>query len=158
MKYIFLLLIFLISCQEGLEPKLIPNSYIGGIITFKGGSNSWPDTVTALRVVAFKNDNPEVFFEEIAQGNAYFDFASLPIRVDSIEWKINIPDPPVELKYIAVALQPTSDILKQIVVGVYTISGDKTLPSWVKVDIGDTFNNLNIEVDFDDLPPQPFDN
>lgn len=158
MKYIFLLLIILISCQEGLEPKLIPSSFIGGVITFKGGISSWPDSVTALRVVAFKNDNPEVFFEEIAQGNAYVDFTSLPIRVESIEWFLNIPDPPVEIKYIAVALQPTSDILNQIVVGVYTISGDKTQPSWVKVDNGDTFNNLNIEVDFDDLPPQPFDN
>ena len=158
MKYIIALLLILISCQEGLEPKLIPNSFIGGKITFKGGGDSWPDSVVALRVVAFKNDNPEVFFEEIANGNAYVDFASLPTRVDSTSWILNIPDPPVELKYIAVALQPTADILTQIVVGVDTISGDKTQPSWVNVKIGDSFNNLNIEVDFDDLPPQPFDN
>lgn len=158
MKYLFLLFFILISCQEGLEPKLIPNSTIGGVIIFKGGKDAWPDSVFALRVVAFKNDNPETLFEEIQNGNAYFDFNSLPLRVDSASWVLNIPNPPVEIKYIAVALQPTIDLFGQVVVGVYTTSGDKTKPSWVNINIGESYNNLNIEVDFDDLPPQPFDN
>ena len=86
----------------------------------------------------------------------FVDFNSMPLRVDSTSWELLITDPPVELKYIVVALQTNTNIFNQHVVGVYTISGDKNNPSWIKVEKGESFNNINIEVDFENLPPQPF--
>ena len=152
-----LLSALIFSCQEGLEvPEYIPESYIRGTITYKGGADTWPDSVVAIRVGAFKNDKPESFQDEVLSGNVYVDFNSLPLRVDTTSWEIKIDDPPVELKYIVVALQSSNDIFKQQVVGVYSITGDKTSPSWIKVEVGESVNNINIEVDFDNLPPQPF--
>jgi hypothetical protein len=158
LKLIILILTsVLFSCQEGLKaPDYVAPSYLRGTITYKNGADSWPDSVVAIRVGAFLNDKPESFQDEVLNGNVFVDFNSLPLRVDSSNWELLITDPPVELKYIVVALQSNTNIFNQQVVGVYTISGDKSNPSWIKVEKGESFNNINIEVDFENLPPQPF--
>jgi hypothetical protein len=147
------------SCQEGLEPPPPDQkSFIGGKITYLGGADSWPpeDSVHAVRVVAFKDYPPQDIITELISGNAYFTLESLPFFVDTVSFSIEIPDTPVTFKYIAVALQYTDDIMTQLAIGVFTLTGDKTLPSPVELNTGERINNINIEVDFNDLPPQPF--
>jgi len=156
-KYIILLLLF-ISCSEGLKVEIIEDSYIRGVIYYKGGQSNWPDSVVAVRIGAFKTDDPSSFQNELLNGNVYVDFNSLPLFVDSTSFELLISDPPVELKYIAVALQSNNDIFNQKIIGIYSIDGDKTKPSSIYIEKGKSINNLTIEVDFNDLPPQPFDN
>jgi hypothetical protein len=147
------------SCQEGLEPPPPEQkSFIGGKITFIGGSDNWPpeDSVYAVRVVAFKDYPPQDIITELISGNAYFTLESLPFFVDTATFSIEIPETPVTFQYIAVALQYTDDIMTQRAIGVYTLTGDKTQPSQVELNTGERINDLDIEVDFNDLPPQPF--
>ncbi|MGA2296328.1 MAG: hypothetical protein ABSG15_02140 [FCB group bacterium] len=161
--YIILLtlLVWLSACNEGLAPPPAGcKTYLNGLITYKGGKSAWPkDSVYDIRVAAFKNypfkDNSSIF-DEIASGNAYFNFTSLPLRVDTSGFSFEIKDTPVDLKYIAVALQyDSTTITAQKVIGLYTITGDRTKPSSIIINKCDSVF-INIIVDFDSLPPQPF--
>jgi hypothetical protein len=160
MKYLFLIITILLinSCSEGLKVDIIEDSYLRGTIYYKNGANNWPDSVVAVRVGAFKTDDPSNFQLEVLTGNVYVDFNSLPLRVDSTNFELLITDPPVELKYIAVALQKNTDIFNQQIIGIYTITGDKSQPGSIMIEKGKSVNNIKIEVDFDNLPPQPFGN
>lgn len=160
MKNLILLLFFFLlnSCSEGLQVDIVEDSYLRGTIYYKGGANSWPDSVVAIRVGAFKTDDPSNFLNEVLLGNVYVDFNSLPLRVDSTNFELLIKDPPVELKYIAVALQKNLNIYEQTIVGLYSDSSDNTKPKTIRIEKGKSVNNIKIEVDFDNLPPQPFDN
>lgn len=152
-------LILIASCQEGLQPPPAEQkSFIGGQITFVGGSDNWPsdDSVLAVRVVAFKDYPPKDIMTELLSGNAYFTMESLPLFVDTASFSIEIPETPVVFEYIAVALQYTEELTSQLAIGVYTLSGNKSEPSPVQLQTGEKRNDIDIEVDFDDLPPQPF--
>lgn len=161
-SFIFLssiIILFLLdSCNEGLvPPDKITKSYLNGIITYKNSKDGWPakDSTYAIRVVAFKSYPPGNIIEEIQTGNAYLTLNSLPLFVDSSSFSLEIPNPPIELKYIVIALQYDSSFFAQKAVGVFTTSGDKTKPSSIIIEGGKTYN-INIDVDFTDLPPQPF--
>ena len=158
---LLLILIWLSACNEGLAPP--PSgckTYLNGLITYKGGVSAWPaESVYAIRVAAFKNypfsDNSSII-TEIENGNAYVNFTSLPLRVDTCGFSFEIKDTPVDLKYIAVALQYNdTDITAEKVVGIYTETGDRTKPSSIIINKCDSVF-INIIVDFDSLPPQPF--
>lgn len=154
----FLLLIFSIACDEGLQPSPpIAKSYLSGLITYIQGKDKWPpaDSVIDIRVVAFKNYPPKNILEEITKGEAFFT-NSLPFFVDTSSFFLEIPKPPITLKYIVVAQQYAS-LLDWRVVGVWTLSGDYTKPSSIDVEPGASYPGLNINVDFENLPPQPFD-
>jgi hypothetical protein len=157
---IFILLFY--ACNTGLDPtKEIynkPESFLKGRIIYLNGKDSWPskDSVFAVRVVAFKNYPPDDIISEIISGNAYFIFESLPLFVDSSDFSITIPDPPVELKYIAAALQYADTLTAQLAIGVFTESGDNTKPSSINIQPGKEYF-IYINVDFNNLPPQPFD-
>jgi hypothetical protein len=161
-KYIFSFLVIILlasSCQEGLEPPPPEGrSFIEGNITFVGGSENWPseDSVYAVRVVAFKNYPPQDIMTELLTGNAYFTLESLPFFVESATFSIEITETPVVFEYIAVALQYTNELTSQLAIGVYTLSGNKAEPSPIELNKGEIINNIDIEVDFNDLPPQPF--
>jgi hypothetical protein len=148
------------ACSGGLEPHdaAVPKSYFAGKIYYKGGVAAWPskDSVFAIRVVGFKVFPPKDIINEVISGNAYFNFVSLPMFVDSSSFKIDIPNSPVEIKYIAVALQFTDSLTAQRAIGVYTIDGNPNNPSSLLITKGKYFDNININVDFNNLPPQPF--
>ena len=106
-----------IACDGGLEPAPVASkSYIKGRIHYKG---DWPkpDSIFDLRAVAFKNFPPANLLTEIMSGQAYFLQDSLPYYVDSTDFILEIPDPPVTLKYIAIA-QRYGDLLSWRAVGV----------------------------------------
>lgn len=162
MKKLFaFLLILLVACDGGLNPETSKNistrALLTGKINFINGKDGWPppDSVYAIRVVAFKNYPPGDIIQEILTGNAFFTFNSLPFFVDSAFFSIEIQSAPVELRYIVVAQQYSDTITAQRAIGVYTESGDKSKPSPVKLFGGDSIF-IEIEVDFNNLPPQPF--
>ncbi|MCX7736396.1 MAG: hypothetical protein N2319_06750 [Candidatus Kapabacteria bacterium] len=160
LTYILLIFIFS-SCDMGLAPKEpTKKSFISGIITYKGGTNNWPppDSVLEIRLVAFKNyplSDSSSILRELTEGNAYFTLDTLPRFVEKANYSLEITDPPALLKYIAVA-QRYGNLFQWRVIGVYSETGDNTKPSSVMVNPGDSLKNINIEVDFLNLPPQPF--
>jgi hypothetical protein len=156
--------IFVNGCQEGLSPKpnIIINSvsYVNGMIIFKGGKAKFPDSSSCygIYVAAFKDFPKDSlgFLGEVLKGNVYVKFKSLPYPADSNEFSIEIKDAPVDLQYIVVAMQTDSvNIQAQRAIGVYTLTGDNKVPSAISVAKGKTYNII-INVDFDNLPPQPF--
>jgi hypothetical protein len=160
--YISLLLpavLGLTSCDGGLMPiPVAGKSYITGKITYKGGASAWPvkDSVLGIRVAAFQDYPPSDILTEFQNGTAYFSSISLPFFADTTTYWLEIPHAPVNLKYIAVAQQYDSSLFSQRAIGVYTTNGDVNTPSQINVGYGTTIRNINITVDFKNLPPQPF--
>ncbi len=163
-KFIIVILSLLISCQEGLKPDIENSteikSKLNGRIIYKGGKEKFPDSSKCfgIYVVAFKSfprDSANII-NEILSGNAYLKFESLPYPADSSDFDIEIPDPPVNIEYLVVAMQTDSvNIQSQRAIGVYTETGDNTKPSTIKILPRDSIF-VKIFVDFDNLPPQPF--
>ena len=159
---LFIIILALSACDGGLAPpdKSIAGgkSYLSGTITYKGGTTEWPpaDSVYGIRVVAFKTYPPKDIITEVISGNAYLKFESLPMFVASSTFSLEIGDPPVDLKYIVVAQQYDTLVTSQRAIGVYTTSGDNTKPSDISIEPGRNYI-ININVDFNSLPPQPFD-
>lgn len=155
--YFAVLALVATACDGGLKPpdeEPVGKTYLSGKIYYKNGAESWPpkDSVVAVRVVAFKKFPTENIIDELDQ--AYFEFDSEPLFVDSSEFSIEIPDAPVELEYVAVA-QQYGALVDQRVIGVYSEIGDGKTHSKIAIQAG-VDNKINIYVDFDDLPPSPF--
>jgi hypothetical protein len=153
------------SCGEGLAPLNDKGSgpgFIKGTIRYVNGRNGWndsKDSLIAVRAAAFTvyplPDSAGIINELLA-GRAYVSgLETLPIRVDSAQYIISITQSPVLIRYIAIALQYTSDLNSQRVIGVYSTAGDNKQPSPLYVPAGDTVT-ADITVDFNNLPPQPF--
>lgn len=160
MKYFFLILTFIVisSCDGGLAPTpASEKSYLKGSIKFVKGIENWPseDSIFAVRAAAFKTMPDSNIILSILSGQAYFTGESLPMFTDSANFSFEISDAPVNIVYIVVVMQFTSDILSQRVIGVYTTNGDKTKNSELFIEKGKSYD-ISIEVDFDDLPPMPF--
>lgn len=151
-----LLIVVLISCNEGLAPPpAISPSYIKGNLTYKGGKSKWPpsDSVKDIRVVAFRNYPPKDVVSEVTNGTAFFTDSKLKF-VDSDTFSIVIAKPPLDIQYLVVA-QNYGTILQWHAIGVYSISGDNTKPTTINITPGKVYN-ADINIDFDNLPPQPF--
>lgn len=160
-KLFYILIVFLtffqIACQEGLNPEFgRKEANIYGKLIVVSGINSWPppDSALELRIVAFKEYPPKDIIGEIISGNAYFT-DTLPRFADSISFSLKIDTPPIELKYIVGALRYGS-IVEWKVIGVYTTDTTSKKPAAIYVKKGDAINNINIFVDFYNLPEQPF--
>ncbi len=174
MRYYILRLYALVSllgitaCNGGLEPNNshIPENktYLTGTIRYKGGVANWnyaKDSVAFIRVVGFKTyPDSAGIIRDILAGNVYIApktiNETLPLFVDSCTYSLEFTDVPVNLVYIAVAQQYGSDLTKQQrVIGIHSQNGDNTKPSSVLVEKG-KINRADIDVDFQNLPPQPF--
>ncbi len=169
MKYLYqilLLCFFLIisACQEGLKPDVyeeIPTtSYLTGTVEFVGGLDKFPDSskVFGIYVAGFKEfpKDSSGIISEIMKGNVYLKFESLPYPSDSAEFSLEIKDAPVNIEYLAVSMQyDSTKIDAQRVIGVYTLTGDNTMPTALQIEKGKTYI-VRIKVDWDNIPPQPF--
>jgi len=156
MKKIIVLLLALLmfSCQEGLQPE--PGRFLNGKVIFQNPKSEWPpeDSLNEIRVVALKSFPPNDLVDEIISGNAFFT-DPLPLYQDSVEFHLEIEDAPIELKYIGVA-QNYGSILEWKVIGVYSETNDNEQHSSVFVGSSGS-KHIEIFVDFNDLPPQPFE-
>jgi len=140
------------GCAGGLDPTNVPTvSRISGTVTFVGGQEAWPpaDSVIDLRVAAFKTYPPVSVSGNVEQRLKY--------RVQSQIYSLEIWKVPIEFPYIVVMQQFGSDVDKDWrVIGVFTRTGDVNLPSAVKVNEGQVFNNIDIIGNFSILPTYPF--
>jgi hypothetical protein len=156
--YVFFVLFY--SCNQGLKPTEPDQSQITGI-SGKISYTNWPpaDSLFDLRLVVFKNYPPENIFEEVSEGRAFVYPAigqeSLPFFVDSTIYEMELAAGLYE--YVAIAQQYGSNLFNDwLAAGQYDTLITDGLPTAITVISGELLENINIEVDFDDLPPQPF--
>jgi hypothetical protein len=162
-SYLLLIIIYIIlqSCDAGLKPH--EKAYLAGTITYKDGTKYWPynyinpagDSVYDVRVVTFKTYPPVNIVSDILNGNAWFT-NSLPKFVESSNFSLQITNYPIELQYIVVAMQYGPNIFQDWkVIGVYTLTGNNKEHSAIIIKDPIKYN-ISIDVDFNNLPPQPF--
>jgi hypothetical protein len=152
--------VLLLSACGGLDPEEVrPISELRGTISYVGGAGAWPtDTIYDVRVVAFetKPTVPEEILTSILLQTAAFSPTSLPIRVDSSSYVIEVLATPRTFTYVVVALQNGPNFQTDwIMLDVYAPTGDPSQPGIVIVPSGNTVN-VDFRVDFSNLPPQPF--
>jgi hypothetical protein len=161
--FVFVLLL-LVSCDSGLDPvatgkETEAKPSISGLITYKNGASSWPpaDSIKDIRVVAFTRYPPPDIIAEVLGQKAFFTEA-MPVGVDSSSYRIELPSPlPAGIAAIVVAQQYGNDITKDWrVIGIYSATGDNTQPTALDLTTASIWRNINITVDFSNLPPQPF--
>ncbi len=150
-----------LSCNEGLAPSGTPAQALGafsGTIRFINWDSA--GTVVDLRLVAFKTFPPNDILQEVIQGRA-FVFPPLgagqlvPVGTDSLVYTVMLSAGVYE--YVAVAQQFGPDVMADWrPVGQYDPDSDPTVPTAIMVSTADTLADVNIMVDFDNLPPPPF--
>ncbi len=157
---IVLLLFTIISCDHGLAPppKEKIEQGISGTIYYRG---ALPDSLLTHRLIASKVFRKFSSMDEIISLVLWTDsiqihpaitYPSLALtKIDSIHFKFVLP--PELYKYIAVVQQHGS---KWKIVGVYSSDSMRVTPDTVIVETGKFVENVNIYVDYDNLPPQPF--
>ena len=167
---IFLVIAIISSCQGSLEPyqEIDKSAYIKGTISFKGGLDSWPtksntfssgtmtiDSAYVLTVAAFTSENPESILLEYLGGRMFIS-DSLPLYTEKVEYAFLIPDTPKELKFIAVAMQTSNNLLDQIALSIYSENPGDTIPKFIYLEESATVSEVDFLVDFDKLPTQTF--
>lgn len=172
MKNIFIVLLlicfFNLSCDHGLAPtpKEKIEQGIAGTLYYKG---TFPDSLKEHRLFAAKmyrkfrsmNEIMELILSGSDSIHIYPSIlqSSLSLqKEDSIRYRFVLP--PAVYKYIAVA-QTTGAIFdssKWKIVGVYSSDSLRIIPDQVNIEPGKFIENVNIYVDYDSLPPQPFSN
>ncbi|MDQ7816228.1 MAG: hypothetical protein RDU14_04335 [Melioribacteraceae bacterium] len=160
--FVLAVLFCLNSCDTGIEPgePIVPGGF-SGTISFSG---TWPEGIKRTHLVVFKNP---------IQTTEDFFLPNLSFVVDSIQYKspsyrynslvnsfISILKLwPGEYKYVVVAQSKTPEISFQrkdwTVVGVYCINNDQTKPASLLIRSDELTQNVNINVDFNNPPPQP---
>lgn len=150
-----LLFFAMAGCDHGLEPVAPQGPGFGGTLTVV---STFPpaDSLLDLRVIAFRNYPPTNIALEVLSGNAVFS-ETLSITERSQMYTVSNSTLKGAFAYVVVAQRygPALDSNWRAV-GVYTLSGDKTKPSSIDLKGGEFVSNVNITVDYYNLPPQPF--
>jgi hypothetical protein len=150
--------LLLAACGNGLEPTNTGTQTMTG---FRGKItvvSSWPsgDSLVNLRVVAFRNYPPASVLQDFLDGKLEFSDA-LQTNVQEQEYTIQKDSLSGTFKYIVVAQQYGANPYENWkVVGVYSAPGTKWMPQQLTLQKGSIEDNVDIEVDFYNLPPQPF--
>ena len=165
MKYYLIIIsffIFYVSCDHGVDPKQSQNtenniSGISGTIYYQ----NWPPAnfIYDLRLVIFKEYPPADIVGEVTNGDAiaYPDISqgALPFFVDSTGYSVALI--PGSYEYIVIAQQfGPAVFFDWLVAGQYDTTLSDTIPTGVEVFSDSMIKNINIYVDFDSLPGQPF--
>ena len=147
------------SCDHGIEPPK-ENRLITGIEGTIFYSN-WPpqDSVILLKLVIFKDFPPVDILSEVINGNAivYPELLAetIPFGQDSFSFQVQLETG--TYGYIAVAQQYGPDVFNDWrAVGQYDITPADSLPSSITVTQDSLLRNIDIFVDFNNLPIQPF--
>jgi hypothetical protein len=154
------MLVSIYSCDHGLkpiEPDQIEKTGISGTIYY----TNWPpaDSLFDLRLVVFKIYPPENIIDELSAGRAYVYPAigeeSLPFFVDSMSYIMELN--PGYYEYITIAQQYGPNVFTDwLAAGQYDTLFSEEVPTPITVNSGELLEDLNIWVNFDSLPPQPF--
>ncbi len=161
---LFFGILFYAGCDEGIQaPATSPTGGTGisgfsGIITYK----NWPppDSLLNLRLVAFRKFPPGNILTEVTTDSAIIypplvGGSSLPFNVDTTHYFT--PASAGEYKYVVVAQQYGPNVLTDWrAIGQYDLDTNLAVPSAIQVPVHDTLKHVDINVDFNHLPPQPF--
>lgn len=155
--FIIILALLIISCEGGLSPSdaSIDPGFGGSVHVI----SKWPpaDSLKDLRVIAFRKYPPTSILDDVMNGNAVFTDTTLALNTILIDYKIQKSDLSGTFKYIVVVQQFGLNIFADWrVVGVYSKTNDKTKPDEITVPQNAFLSHVDIEVDFYNLPPQPF--
>jgi hypothetical protein len=161
LKIIFFSILIVISCDEGLSPDLAEEkSGFGGTVSFIG---DWNPEINQTHVVAFKN--PLISVDDFNVFNLSFVSEAIPNGTKSYDYSTNDTSAlisviePGEIAYIAVAqsLRDTITLNRKdwIVIGLFYSENDSTNPGKINVNQGQFIENINIDCDFNNPPPQP---
>ena len=157
------------SCNGGLDPAMTSKqAVLAGVLHFTqgAGAKNFPprDSLRDIRVVAFKQipRDTNVIFALIS-GDAFFTSSLLDTnKLDStIAFsfeisQVQLADSILTIKYLAAAQQYGSNAFSDWrVIGLYKPINDST-PTPLSVFAGQVRNDLDINVDFKKIPPQPF--
>jgi hypothetical protein len=122
---------------------------------------NWPsaDNLYDLRLVVFKRYPPEDIFEELGNRRAYVYPAigqdGLPFYVDTTSYVMELDTGFYE--YVAVAQQYGSNVFEDwLAAGQYDTLFTDEMPTPIHVRSGEILDYIDIYVNFDSLPPQPF--
>lgn len=162
--FLITLLCLIVSCDHGLEPPAETTRLTGfsGQILYRG---TWPPNVQLNKLIASKVYRRFRDINEIVSLVMYTDsikiypvglLSSLPVNVDTTQYQFELPAG--EYLYIAV-VQAHDDIANPQnwkIVGVYSDNVDRS-PKSLVITENHMHKDIDIEVDFDNLPPQPFD-
>jgi hypothetical protein len=165
---IFLLTVILSSCTSGLNPAdYAQKAVLGGTIHYVkgGGAANFPpkDSLLDIRAVGFKEIPLDTnVIGIIGDGEAFFSTSLLDsaYAVEKV-YTFEVPqsklmDSAVVLKYIVIAqLYGANFTSDWRVIGVYSTT-QNFQPASIKVSAGEQRNDLDINVDFSNPPPQPF--
>lgn len=151
-----LLAVILHGCG-GLSPTDVPPpSLMRGTVTFTG---TWPDSnVNQVLVVALesKPTSPDSILTAVLSGRAIFS-SPLPNYSQQASYEFEVPGAPRTFTYVVVAMQNGPNILTDwLMLDVYSPTDTPFEPGTVTVGAGQTVT-IDFTVDFDNLPPQPFD-
>jgi hypothetical protein len=156
-------LLLSIGCNTGLEPLNSPSGF-RGVIRFK----NWPrpDSVQNLQVVAFEafpRDSSSILATLFAGRGAAFPGlnARLPRFVDSAEFEFTTKNginlQVANYEYVIVAQQYGPNVLSDWQpAGVYTTRPNSFDPAPLRILLHRIVPNIDIEVDFRNLPPKPW--
>ncbi|TAK58211.1 MAG: hypothetical protein EPO24_08770 [Bacteroidetes bacterium] len=154
--FVFTIALLLQSCNDhGLAPEPAPPYGISGTVFF---SNWLPqDSIKDLRVVVFKSYPPQNIVVDVLQGKAKYTETLTPYGVASISYTLMLsPLSPGRYEYLVVAQQYGDNVFNDWrVVGQYSLPADSGNPSVILVPGNKILQNINMTVDFNNLPPQP---
>ncbi|MFC2088585.1 hypothetical protein ACFLSX_03210 [Calditrichota bacterium] len=163
-KYFLLIIFILVACDHGIDPGEPESTSTTANPTGIRGKifyQNWPplDSLYNLKLVIFKNYPPGDIVGEVTGGNAiaYPEVLdeNLPYFQDSTGYTIELAAGTYE--YIAVAQQYGPGLFFDWqAVGQYDTTLQDTIPTAITVIQDSMFSNINIHVDFDSLPGQPF--
>jgi hypothetical protein len=160
--FILVLIVSLPSCDKGLQPTsetLAPpeTGAFAGLITFQNWQVA--DSLYDIRLVAFRVFPPGDIVNEVLQGRAVI-YPSIggdqlvTRNTDSLQYTVVAPA--ATYPYVAVAQQFGPDVFMDWrAVGQYDLDTILTEPSPVVVAVDDTLRDVDIHVDFANLPPSP---
>jgi hypothetical protein len=159
---LLVLILYLNGCDKGIEPgePIIPGGF-SGTVSFIG---QWPEGIKRTHIVVFKN--PILKTEDFFLPNLSFVVDSIPYKSKTFNYNsleksfVDILQLwPGEYKYVVVAQSKTPEISFQRkdwnVVGVYCINNDQSKPANLIIRSNQVTPNVNINVDFNNPPPQP---
>ncbi len=153
--------LILLGCDGGLQPPP-PDPGIGGTIRFV--QSSWPpaDSLQGLWLFASKEyplDSSRVVAGVLVEPRFVFLYPSLqePLPLYVSQVRFDFPLEPGSYPYIGVIqqLKPQLVITSFRVVGVLHFPGNDTIPRPLTI-AGDFIDGLELNVDFNAPPPQPF--
>ncbi|MBT8378745.1 MAG: hypothetical protein KJN64_05920 [Ignavibacteria bacterium] len=156
-------LVFLFSCDYGIEPLPPESSGFSGRINY---TSEWPDSVKRSFLVVF--ENPLIEPDDFTINNLKYLSREIPLGVQShnfssLDSAYIPPDPGPfpsgSYAFVALVQQSTENLSfarkDWFVSGVYYEIGDTTKPGTMVIPESTFIRNINIKVDFNNPPPQP---